>query len=37
MTQEEYIVVVRLCRDGIRKTNLELNLARDMKGNKTGF
>lgn len=37
MTQETHRVVVRLCRDGVRKTNLELNLTRDMKSNKREF
>ena len=34
---EEYQAVVRLCRDRIRKAQMELNLARDVKDNKKGF
>ena len=39
VTQEEYRDTVQLCRDGVRKAkaHLELNLARDVKGNKKGF
>ena len=38
-TWEEYRNVVRVCRDAKRKAkaHLELNLARDIKGNKKGF
>lgn len=39
MTQEEYRNTVQLCRDGLRKAkiHLELNLAKDVKGNRKGF
>lgn len=39
VTQEEYRDTVQLCRDGAKKAkaHLELNLARDVKGNKKGF
>ena len=34
---EEYRAVVRVCRDRIRKAQMELNLARDVKDNKKRF
>jgi len=36
---EEYREAAQLCRDGVRKARvwLELNLARDAKNNKQGF
>ena len=39
MSQEEYRHVARLCRNGVRKAKvrLELNLARDAKNDKKGF
>ena len=38
-TWEEYRNVVKACRDATRKhkVHLEMNLARDVKGNKKGF
>lgn len=39
MTQEEYTFAVSSCRDRVRKANmdLELNLARNVNGNRKGF
>lgn len=39
MTQEKYTFAVQSCKDEVRKAkaNLELNLGRDVKGNKKGF
>lgn len=39
VTQQERGDTVQVCRDGVRKgeAHLELNVVRDMKGNKKGF
>lgn len=39
LAYEEYRVVVCICRDGVRKAKaqLELNLAKDVKNNRTRF
>lgn len=39
MTEEEYRVALRSCRDRVKKAkdNLELNLVRDGKGDRRGF
>jgi len=36
-TWEQYRNIVRACREAMRKTRLELNLARDVKDNKKDF
>ena len=39
MAWKEYKDAIQMCRDGIRqdKTEIELNLGRDVKNNKQGF
>jgi len=39
VTQEKYAFPVQSCKDEVRKAkdNLELNLGRNVKGNKKGF
>lgn len=39
MTQKEYRGASQSCTDGVRKVkvDMEVNLARDVKGNKKGF
>jgi len=39
MAGEEYRNTLQVCRDGVRQTkvHLELNLIRDVKGDKKGF